>query len=204
MTMGLKETPAAGPGRPREFDIDEVVCDAMEVFRTRGYAGTSLMDLIGGTGLSRGSLYKAFKDKRTLFLAALDRYMNAGADNLRADLATGSPLDAIRKAMRQMARTAACQLGQRGCLVVASATELASKDKQIRQKIGRGLSRVQSLLEDAVRRGQASGEIGSRRDPQALSRFLLCTMEGMVVLGKTGRTAKEMSEIVDVALEALE
>jgi TetR/AcrR family transcriptional regulator, transcriptional repressor for nem operon len=202
IAMAPKETAAAGPGRPREFDIDEVVCDAMEVFQTRGYAGTSLVDLIGGTGLTRGSLYKAFKDKRTLFLAALDRYMTAGTEKLRSILATGSPLDAIRKALRQIARSSACELGRRGCLVVASATELAAKDKQIRQQIGRGFSRIEKLLEDAIRRGQETGEIKSQRDPAALSRFLLCTMEGMGVLGKTGRTAKEMSEIVDVALEA--
>jgi len=202
-TMASKDTAASGPGRPREFDIDEVVCDAMKVFQIRGYAGTSLVDLIGGTGLTRGSLYKAFKDKRTLFLAALDRYMTAGTDDLRANLATGSPLGAIRKVLTKIARSSARELGQRGCLAVASATELASKDKQIRQKIGRGFFRIQSLLEDAVRRGQATGEIRSRRDPEALSRFLLCTMEGMVVLGKTGRTAKEMSEIVDIALETL-
>jgi len=61
---------------------------------------------------------------------------------------------------------------------------------------------MQSLLENAVRRGQATGEIQSRRDPEALARFLLCTIEGMGVLGKTGRTEEEMSEIVDVALEA--
>ena len=200
--MASQDTAGAGPGRPREFDVDEVVCDAMEVFQTRGYAGTSLVDLIGGTGLTRGSLYKAFKDKRTLFLAALDRYMTAGTEKLRSILATGSPRDAIRKALMQTARACTRKRGRRGCLVVASATELASKDKQICQQIGRGFSRLERLLEDAIRRGQATGEIKSQRDPEALSRFFLCTMEGMGVLGKTGRTAKEMSEIVEVALDA--
>ena len=201
--MGTKEASCPGPGRPREFDIDEAICNAVEVFQTHGYAGTSLVDLIGGTGLTRGSLYKAFKDKRTLFLAALDRYMTTATDSLRADLGTGSPGVALRRALTQIARASARKMGRRGCLVVASATELGSKDKQIRQEIGRGFARLQSLLEDAIRRGQATGEIHSRHDPAVLSRFLLCTIEGMGVLGKTGRTAKEMTEIVDIALEAL-
>ena len=200
--MPAKDITCCGRGRPREFDIDEVLCDAMKVFQTRGYAGTSLVDLIEGTGLTRGSLYKAFKDKRTLFLAALDRYTTAGMDNLRANLATGSPRDAIRRTLMQIACASAHKMGRRGCLVVASATEMASKDEQIRQRISRTFFRMQSLLEDAVRRGQASGEIQSRRDPEALARFLLCAIEGMGVLGKTGRTEEEMSEIVDVALEA--
>src|ERR1700677_4776435 len=65
------------PGRPREFDIDEAVESAILVFRSRGYHGTSVQDLTEGTGLARGSLYKAFHDKRTLFLAALDHYTTA-------------------------------------------------------------------------------------------------------------------------------
>src|SRR5271168_3205870 len=60
------------PGRPREFDIDEAVESAILVFRSRGYHGASVQDLTEGTGLARGSLYKAFHDKRTLFLTALD------------------------------------------------------------------------------------------------------------------------------------
>jgi TetR/AcrR family transcriptional regulator, transcriptional repressor for nem operon len=200
--MLSKEITCCGPGRPREFDIDEVVGDAMQVFQRRGYAGTSLVDLIKGTGLTRGSLYKAFKDKRTLFLAALDRYTTAGMDNLRVNLATGSPRDAIRNTLMQIARASAHKTGRRGCLVVASAVEMASKDEQIRHRISRTFYRMQSLLEDAVRRGQATGEIQSRRDPETLSRFLVCTIEGMGVLGKTGKTEEEMSEIVDVALEA--
>jgi TetR/AcrR family transcriptional repressor of nem operon len=200
--MLTNQITGCGPGRPREFDIDEVVCDAMKVFQRRGYAGTSLVDLIKGTGLTRGSLYKAFKDKRTLFLAALDQYTTAGLDNLRVNLATDSARDAIRKTLMQIAHTSAHKTGRRGCLVVASAVEMASKDEQIRQRISRTFSRMQSLLEEAVQRGQATGEIQSRRDPETLSRFLVCTIEGMGVLGKTGRTEEEMSEIVDVALEA--
>jgi TetR/AcrR family transcriptional repressor of nem operon len=200
--MLTNQITGCGPGRPREFDIDEVVCDAMKVFQRRGYAGTSLVDLIKGTGLTRGSLYKAFKDKRTLFLAALDQYTTAGLDNLRVNLATDSARDAIRKTLMQIAHTSAHKTGRRGCLVVASAVEMASKDEQIRQRISRTFSRMQSLLEEAVQRGQATGEIQSRRDPETLSRFLVCTIEGMGVLGKTGRTEEELSEIVDVALEA--
>jgi TetR/AcrR family transcriptional repressor of nem operon len=200
--MLTNQITGCGPGRPREFDIDEVVCDAMKVFQRRGYAGTSLVDLIKGTGLTRGSLYKAFKDKRTLFLAALDQYTTAGLDNLRVNLATDSARDAIRKTLMQIAHTSAHKTGRRGCLVVASAVEMASKDEQIRQRISRTFSRMQSLLEEAVQRGQATGEIQSRREPETHSRFLVCTIEGMGVLGKTGRTEEEMSEIVDVALEA--
>lgn len=201
--MSSNQPLSRGPGRPRAFDVDAVVGDAMEIFQTLGYAGTSLVDLIDGTGLTRGSLYKAFKDKRTLFLAALDRYTKAETDNLRATLATGSPIAAIRKALLLIALTSAEKKGRRGCLVVSSTTELTSKDEKVRQQISETFARIQDLLEEAIRRAQVAGEIRRGRDAKALSRFLLCTIEGMGVLGKTGRTEAEMREIVEIAMEAL-
>jgi AcrR family transcriptional regulator len=64
---------ARGRGRPREFDVEGALEKAIDVFRQRGYDGTSMTDLLDGMALSRGSLYKAFKDKRSVFLAAYER-----------------------------------------------------------------------------------------------------------------------------------
>ena len=77
----------AGPGRPREFDLDDALRDASEVFRAHGYHGTSVQDLTEGTGLARGSLYKAFRDKRTLFLAALDQSIAGSLQRIGDNLA---------------------------------------------------------------------------------------------------------------------
>ncbi len=192
-----------GPGRPRKFDLDDLVRDAMGVFQTLGYQGASMEQLLRGTGLSRGSLYKAFPDKRTLFLAALDRYAAENTAALGDRLAIGSPREAIRSALMMIAEGSAFARGERGCLVVSSITEMASKDGAVKAHLRRTLDRIQSLLEAAVRRGQEAGEIPPARDPEALARFLLCTIEGLGVLGKTGRTRDEMASIVDVALAML-
>ncbi|NIQ96073.1 MAG: helix-turn-helix transcriptional regulator, partial [Desulfuromonadales bacterium] len=60
--------------RPREFDVDEALDRAMGVFWLKGYEGTSLQDLLKAMKIARGSLYKAFEDKHSIYLAALDRY----------------------------------------------------------------------------------------------------------------------------------
>jgi TetR/AcrR family transcriptional repressor of nem operon len=60
-------------GRPREFDMDDALDQAIRIFRERGYNATSIGDLTDAMGLASGSLYKAFKDKREMFLAAFDR-----------------------------------------------------------------------------------------------------------------------------------
>ena len=61
--------------RPREFDYDDVVEQAMYLFWRQGYQNTSIEDVESATGLTKGSLYKAFKNKRDLFEKCLDLYM---------------------------------------------------------------------------------------------------------------------------------
>ena len=192
------------PGRPREFDIDEAVESAILVFRSRGYHGTSVQDLTEGTGLARGSLYKAFHDKRTLFLAALDHYTAASLRRVGDALnQPGSARAAIREALLGYARRAAAAQGQQGCLIVAAAMEMMPDDVEVGALISRMFRRMQDLFAAAVIRGQSSGEIAADLDERAIARLLLCTIQGLRVLGKTGPTEQDMTEVVEMALRAL-
>ncbi|WP_414449059.1 TetR/AcrR family transcriptional regulator [Burkholderia sp. 22PA0099] len=194
----------AGLGRPREFELEDAARDAMNVFWDRGYEGASLPDLIAGTGLSRGSLYKAFGDKKGLLLAALDLYMSSGL-KASADILSqpGAVKPAIRDSLLRYARLSIGDAGRRGCLVVAMATEMAAHDAEVAERTGRMFRRLQQLYAGAIVRGQASGEI-AERDEQVLARFLVCQIEGMRVLGKTGVLEADMLALVDSAMRILD
>ena len=185
------------PGRPREFELDVAARDAMNVFWDRGYEAASLPDLIEGTGLSRGSIYKAFGDKKGLLLAALDLY---AADGLKqtADLLSqpGSVKAAIRASLLRYVQLSCGGAGRRGCLVVAMAVEQAAHDPEIAERTGRMFRRIQQLYAGAIIRGQANGEI-REGDEQAMARFVLSQIQGMRVLGKTGASETEMTEVLD-------
>jgi len=203
-TKPMLATPCALPGRPREFDIDDAVRDAIEVFRSHGYHGTSVQDLIEGTGLARGSLYKAFHDKRSLFLAALDHYTAGSLQRVADSLAVpGSAHAAIRDTLMGYARRAAASQGQRGCLLTAAAMEMMPEDAEVSALITRMFRRFEDLFAAAVIRGQAAGEIPRDYDERAIARHLLCTIQGLRVLGKTGPSERETAEIVDQALKVL-
>ncbi len=192
------------PGRPREFDIEDAVRDAMDVFWTRGYHATSLPDLLAGTGLSRGSLYKAFGDKKALFLKALDTYAEAGLKELGETLAApGSARHAIRTALGIYVPLSAGDPGRRGCMVMATAAEMLPHDPEVGAQVQRTFRRIQALLADAVRRGQDAGEIPARQDAGDLARFLFCQIEGMRVLGKAGATRQDVAAVVDAAMHCL-
>src|SRR3979490_80934 len=124
-------------GRRRSFDTEAAVERAMAVFWSRGYHGTALPDLLSATKLSRGSLYAAFGDKHALFLRALDRYI---ADALaRIDVELGprhAPIDGLRAFLAGYVARASGASGRRGCLLVATAMELAGHDREVEGRIG--------------------------------------------------------------------
>ena len=177
----------------------------MNVFWTHGYHATSLTDLLDGTGLSRGSLYKAFGDKKSLFLRALDRYAAAGLQELGDTLSIpGSVRDAIRNAFAIYVPLSAGSKGRRGCMVMATAAEMLPHDPEVGARVQEVFSRIQDLLVDAVRRGQAAGEIPVNRDARELARFMVCQIEGMRLMGKVGANRKDMAAVVEVAMRCLD
>ena len=203
MKHGTADT--AMPGRPREFDIEDAVRDAMDVFWTRGYHATSLTDLLDGTGLSRGSLYKAFGDKKSLFLMALDCYAEAGLKELDDTLAAPvSAKQAIRAALTIYVPLSAGNTGRRGCMVMATAAEMLPHDPEVGARVQDTFRRIHALLAAAVRRGQATGDISIDQDARDVARFLVCQIEGMRVLGKVGATRQDMAAVVEAAMRSLE
>ncbi|EIL95595.1 TetR/AcrR family transcriptional regulator [Rhodanobacter sp. 115] len=106
-----------------------VLDGAVRIFRERGYNATSIADLSLATGLAAGSIYKAFKDKRGLFLAAFDRYVEEG-DALRrlAFQNGGNGRDKLKSLLGLYANASSGAEGMRGCLVAGSTIELATMD----------------------------------------------------------------------------
>src|SRR3954468_1963795 len=83
--------------RPREFDTDQAVDRAMDLFWSRGYAATSLQDLTAVLGIGSGSLYAAFGSKEQLYARALERYSSRNAGALIAELESATD---VRSALR--------------------------------------------------------------------------------------------------------
>ena len=196
--------PAHSRGRPREFEMDEVLDKAVRIFCERGYHATSIGDLARAMELASGSVYKAFKDKRSVFLAALDRYKTVRDAKLREVLACAATgYERIQKALAFYAEASHGADGRQGCLVVGSAAELATFDDEVAQWVKSALTRNETLLRELIREGKADGSIPAHVDGETTARLMLCLTQGMRVVGKTGRTRKEMQAIVDVAMKAL-
>src|SRR5947207_8429451 len=119
-------------GRPKQFDPDEAMQEAMEAFWERGYAATSVNDLLDEMGLNRGSLYGTFGDKKQLFLAALDKYYEQRMEDFHRLLdEPPSAKTALRNLLEFVADDCIAETGKRGCLAAKAAMELAPHDKDV-------------------------------------------------------------------------
>ncbi|MDM0074818.1 TetR/AcrR family transcriptional regulator [Variovorax sp. J2P1-59] len=191
-------------GRPRQFEYGEVVERAMDVFWSNGYNGTSLPALLDATKLSRGSLYGAFGDKHDLFLLALDRYI---ADSLaRVDVELGGQEGAmagLRVFLSGYVDRTSGVAGKRGCLVVATTMELVAQDVQVAQRIRRFFKAMEQKIGAAFERAQSLDELAEGVDPATAARIVLCMVEGLRVVGKTGVERAMQQSTVDALLDRL-
>lgn len=207
----MASVPTASPhpprsrGRPREFDMEEALDKAVRVFRERGYHATSITDLTAAMELASGSVYKAFKDKRAVFLAAFDRYKAVRDAQLREAIDKGRDgRDQLRRALDFFAASSYGAEGQRGCLVVSGASELATFDSEIARRVTGSLERSEALLGELIRKGQKDGSIAAGIDGETTARLMLCLLQGMRVVGKAGRSKKDMQAVADAAVKLLD
>lgn len=177
----------------------------MAVFWHKGYAATSIQDLVEATGVNRASLYGAFGDKHRLFLAAIDRYAARSKGERLALLERPGPVKPLIRAFFDDLIVRTQGEGRcLGCLLTNSAVELAPHDPLIRARLRDGFLTVEQGFEVTLRRGQRTGEIAPEKDPKALARFLLGLVQGLRVLARSDAEEATLRDIVEVGLRCLD
>jgi AcrR family transcriptional regulator len=199
------QPPTQTRGRPREFDLSDAVDLAIPVFCERGFNGTSINDLASAMQLTVGSIYKAFKDKRGVFLAALDRDAELRDRNLRGvvDAAT-SGREKVLAALMFYVELSHGAVGLQGCLTIGTAVDLTTSDPEIAQRAAGIFQRREASLVTLLKRGQEDGSVPEGVDCAGAARFLLCLLQGLRVVGKTGRSREELQAAVEAAMKALD
>lgn len=190
--------------RPREFDTDRVLDDAIDVFWRKGYYATSMADLVAATGLHRGSLYAAFGSKAELYERAVDRYI--AAVKLRRALADGREVpvrDLVRAVLEEVIDAAVADEERRGCLMTNAAVELAAHEPRIAERVGAAVGELEVLLAERIGAAQRAGEIRGGQSPLALARFVIGTIQGLRVMGKLRPDRRALWDFAGVALDCL-
>jgi AcrR family transcriptional regulator len=189
-------------GRPRAFDRDQALDQALHVFWQNGYEGTSIADLTEAMGINPPSLYAAFGNKETLFREALDRY-EARRDEIMAE-AFAAPT--AREAMTRLLEGTADRLSDkgkpRGCLMVQGALCGGEECETVKRDLASRRAGGEALIRERLKRAKREGDLPDDADPAALARFVSTILQGMSVQASGGATRKELHAIADIALRA--
>lgn len=189
--------------RPREFDIDQALEHAMNVFWAKGYEGASLQDLLDAMKIARGSLYKAFTDKRSIYLAALDRYdqtvVQRGIDILR-DPKLGDGATRIRLLLEDVRTAVVERNDRRGCFLCNAAVDQASLDPVIQAKVIAMMKRLERAINSALKESKPAGRWSSKRRAQAALALNNASM-GLRVLARSGYSPAELDAVIEANLQ---
>ncbi|WP_433435670.1 TetR/AcrR family transcriptional regulator [Nonomuraea sp. CA-141351] len=189
--------------RSKEFDPEVALQKALELFWERGYEATSMADLVEHLGIARASIYGTFGGKRELYLKALERYL--GQRNVVEPLSQPGPaLPAIRAFLDSYVAECLADELRRGCMVVNSAVEFASRDGAVAAKVAASWAELETALAATLVRARAQGEIPPEKDPYALARFLLVLLQGLRVLGRADPDPRRLRDAVEQAMIAVQ
>lgn len=188
----------------KQFNRDNVLDKAMQLFWSRGYSATSMQDLVDAMGINRGSLYATFGDKHALFLAALRMFDEQVRVRLLSNLtAEFSPREAICELFRTFQREAALPNGNRGCLLTNSALELAAHDPSVAKIVAEAQSQIETFFQSRIEAGREAGEIPPGRPASELSKGLLASLLGLMVLIRSRPDPILLGSVVDEALSRI-
>jgi TetR/AcrR family transcriptional regulator, transcriptional repressor for nem operon len=191
--------------RHKEFDRDEALHKAMEVFWLRGYEAASMQDLVTHMGINRQSLYDTFGDKHTLYLQALDRYSEVEGRKLFELLERpGSVKKTLRQVFEGVVEKALCDGQRRGCFMGNAMSELAGRCKETANRTCTNMAATESAFYRALLRGKKDGELKGVRDPRAVARFLYSSLQGLVLMAKATQDRKTLEDVVKVTLSVVD
>ena len=189
-------------GRPRSFDTDKALDEAMEVFWRHGYDGASLAMLTRAMGIKAPSLYAAFGSKEGLLRAALDRYAQRRSEHMRYVLAGMSAREVAERFLNSIAESHTDPANPPGCLLVQGGLACGEGSENIPFELASRRALTETELRERFIRAQDDGDLAEASDPAALARFLSTVASGMGVLASSGADRDALREVARVSLSA--
>jgi AcrR family transcriptional regulator len=184
-------------GRPKAYDPATALTQVRDQFWDAGYAGTSLDDLCAATGMNRPSLYSAFGDKHALYLRALADYRDASSATLEKVLSTSATLRQALTAVYEIAINiyTSGPNGQRGCLLVCTASVAAVTDPEARELFDSSLRSFDAAFEARIARAQEEGEVPKTMSAAGLACVTSAVLHTLSLRARGGAERAELERI---------
>lgn len=190
-------------GRPRKFDANEALGNALQVFWSQGYSGTSLDELAGAMQMKRPSIYNAFGDKESLYRAAVDAFQA----RLKAGLESLMPEGDARKTLNQFyARALDIYTSgdtPLGCFIFCTAPAEAISYPDVRDDILRITRNTDKTLKDFFQHAQESGNFPASTDPVVAAQLTQATLHSLALRARAGQSRATLTRMARGSVEII-
>ncbi len=193
-------TPPKPRGRPRAFDRDAALDAAMQVFWERGFEGASISELTEAMGVNPPSLYAAFGDKETLFLATIERYAATRSDQMCPDFATAR--EAVESYLRFKVDILTGAGHPRGCMLMVGFFTAVNASAKLQRVLEEKRAAAREHMKERIKRGIRDGDVPAGTDAEELADFYLAVIAGMAQQARDGAPASTLRATVDRAMVA--
>jgi TetR/AcrR family transcriptional regulator, copper-responsive repressor len=199
------ETAPRPRGRPRAFEPEAALNQAMDVFWKDGFAATSLDDLSAATGLNRPSLYGAFGDKRALYIQAYQRYRRRMREEFVPLFASRGPLrpKLTRILLAALDLYLSGAEGPRGCFTVLSASSDAIADPEIGAMVAAAIDDTDRAFVRMFTEAFEADQLAPGTDPRRLARVASATLHSLSIRARARVPRRELTPIVTDAVTTI-
>ena len=189
-------------GRPRSFDAEVALEQAIDVFWRYGYEGASLTALTSAMGINKPSLYAAYGNKENLFRAAVGRYAEVEMAYARDALTQPTAYEVAAALLR--ANVVALTRPDRpaGCLSIQGGTACGADNPGVAEFLAASRMAGEHALASRFAAAVAEGDLPEDADPAALARFVMIVAEGQAVHAAAGVSRADLEKSAEIALRA--
>ncbi|MBB6128376.1 TetR/AcrR family transcriptional regulator [Mucilaginibacter lappiensis] len=190
--------------RTKEFDENEVLNKAVDLFWLKGYNGTSMQDLVDGLGISRSSLYDTYGDKYNLFIKALECYRCTASTKITHIISRNQPAkETIKQILEFITDELLGDSSRKGCFMVNAEVEVAPHDPLVKEMVCQNDQQVEDMFYQVIKKGQDDKEIAYTQDARALARSISNTVKGMQVTAKSTSEKAVFNDIIRLTMNML-
>jgi len=182
------------PGRPQAFLPEDALDRAVEMFWEHGYEGVDVERIARAVHVTKPALYRAFGDKSTLLLKAVERYaMTYGAPMIAAFQAEPDIHKAVTAFCEATANTATGG-ARSGCMMAAAVLGQSERVAEIRSYVAKGLAATADIFAQRFEQEMEAGHLTRTLSARVRGRALIDLMQGLLLRAKAGNAREELLE----------
>ena len=190
-------------GRPRKFDSNEALGNALMVFWSKGFSGTSLDDLASAMEMKRPSIYNAFGDKQSLYRAALDAFQSKLSGGLAALLQEDDPKTALRQFFNSALDVYTTGETPLGCFIFCTAPAEAIAHPDVRADILEITTNTDKALKRFYDSALNAGQLPPATDPMIAAQLTQATLHSLALRARAGQSRPSLNKMARGAVEMI-